>query len=201
LNVTYWLTHPHLVAPRLAYWLWERRNPDKPWLCPGTVRYLESALAPPMRGLEFGSGRSTTWFARRLGHLTSVEHDEAWHAQVGRALGREHVSNVDYRLVPLDHPENEPERERYDRLPAYVAVLDEFPDAGLDLVVVDGHYRTACIRRCLETLKPGGLLLVDDANLWPAREAIPVPASWELVDESTNGLKRACVWRKPMADG
>jgi hypothetical protein len=197
-NAIYWLRHPQLIPARALYWVWERMNPDRPWLCPGTVRFCEGALTAAMTGVEFGSGRSTAWFARRLRHLTSVEHHPGWYSRVRDDLDRAGLSNVDYRLIPLDHLEGEPERERYDPVPAYVAVLDGFPDESLDVVVVDGHYRTTCIKRCLPKLKPGGLLLVDDLNLWPARGLIPVPGSWELVDESTNRLKRTCVWRKPV---
>jgi predicted O-methyltransferase YrrM len=201
MNVGFWVRHPRLIPHRVAYWLWERMNPGKPWLCQGTLRFLEGALRPSMTGVEFGSGRSTAWFARHLKRLASVEHHESWHDQVRSDLERQRVTNVDYRLVPLDHPEGEPERERYDPLPDYVAVLDGFPAESLDVLVVDGHYRTTCVKQGLDKLRPGGLLLVDDVNLWPSRQAIPVPDSWDLVDESTNGIKSACVWRKPEADG
>jgi predicted O-methyltransferase YrrM len=172
-------------------------NPGKPWLCRGAVVYCEGVLTKSMTAIEFGSGRSTAWFAKHVGRLTSVEHDSGWHSQVAATLERERIANVDYRLVPLEHPENEPERATYEPLPAYVAVLNAFDDESLDLVVVDGHYRTTCIVNCLSKLRPNGLLLVDDVNLWPSESAIPVPANWPLVSRSSNGIKRTCVWRKP----
>ena len=91
-------------------------------------------------------------------------------------LASQDLTNVDYRLVPLDHPVSDAERAEYATVPRYVAVADEFPDRSLDLGVVDGHYRTNCIRRCLGKLRPNGLLMVDDVNMWPTREEIPVPA-------------------------
>ncbi|MEP7340597.1 MAG: class I SAM-dependent methyltransferase [Acidobacteriota bacterium] len=150
-----------------------------------------------MSGLEFGSGRSTSWLAHHLGQLTSVEHVAAWFDKVREDLHREKVGNVDYRLIPLDHTESEPEQENYQPLPAYVRVLEDFADDELDFVIVDGHYRTTCIKFGLRKLKPGGLLLVDDTNLWPSRSLIPVPSDWALMDESTNGIKQACIWKKP----
>jgi hypothetical protein len=148
-----------------------------------------------MRGLEFGSGRSTSWFAGLLGRLTSVEHDSAWYQEVKAKLATNNVTNVDYRFVALDHPEAEPERPEYDPLPSYVKVADDFPDKGLDLVIVDGHYRTHCIRRSVPKIKAGRYLLVDDVNFWPSVQSLPVPKDWRIVDDSTNGIKRCVIWQ------
>lgn len=189
--IRFWLTHPILGFHRLRYWVWERLHPDKPWLCPGTVRFCERRLHRGMSALEFGSGRSTVWFAG----LTSVEHDRDWYERVRGQLAQNGVANVDYRLVPLEHPESEPEDAMYEPLPAYVRTADGFPDSGLDFVVVDGHYRTHCVRRAVPKVKPGGYLLVDDINLWPSPDALPVPAGWQVADDSTNGLKRCIVWQ------
>src|SRR5919108_1783395 len=82
----------------LIHQAWRRlyilRHPDHPWLDPAAIRYLEGALDRSMIGLEWGSGRSTRWFASRLKHLTSVEHDSSWHERVRDALTRHGVSNV-----------------------------------------------------------------------------------------------------------
>ena len=197
MNLNFWLRRPHLVVARLRYWLWEWANPDKPWLTPGAVAFCARALDRSMHALEFGSGRSTAWFARHVGRLTSVEHAEAWYRKVREQLDRENPGQIDYRLVPLEHPEAEPEQEHYDPLPAYVGVLAGFPEESLDLVVIDGHYRTACLRACPPRLAPGGLLLVDDVHLWGGVARVPVPAGWPLVHRSGNGLKETCLWLKP----
>jgi hypothetical protein len=46
-------------------------HPDVPWLTRQAVEILEDWLKPGYVGLEWGSGRSTLWFARRVSHLTS----------------------------------------------------------------------------------------------------------------------------------
>src|SRR4051812_4904265 len=166
MNVKHWLRNPGKIVSRLRYYGWERLNPDKPWLCPGTIRFCEKHLGRSFGALEFGSGRSTRWFAARVGKLTSVEHNADWHAIVAQQLAAHGCDNVNYRLIPLNHGVDEPERETYDPLPDYVAVMNEFADGSLDLIVVDGHYRTMCIKACLNKLRPGGLLLVDDTNMW-----------------------------------
>jgi len=196
-NLSYWLRHPDRIFARVRYFAWERMNMDKPWLCPSSVRFCDLNLTGSMTGLEFGSGRSTAWFAGRLERLVNVEHNPGWHERVQARLASQNLTNVDYRLIPLDHPESDPERAEYATVPRYVAVADEFPDDSLDLVVVDGHYRTHCIRRCSEKLRPNGLLMVDDVNLWLTREEIPVPADWPVADLGSNGIKQTCIWRKP----
>lgn len=87
--------------------------------------------------------------------------------------------NVGYRLVLLDHPELEPERERYESFPSYVRVPANFAHGMFDLIVVDGHYRTTCIRPSVPRVAPGGLLLVDDVDMWGGIERVPLPKNWE----------------------
>lgn len=192
----YWLRHPGRLWPRIRYWWWEKRNPDKPWLTPGAVEFLESHLTPEMNALEYGSGRSTLWFASKVGHLVSIEHDEGWFQKVRAELLRHDCGNVDYRHVPLDHPVSEPERPGYNPLPAYVVTGVNCPDESLDFVVIDGHYRGTCIGAALTRIVPGGLLLVDDANMWPENSP-PVPRDWPEVSRTTNGIKFTVIWRKP----
>ena len=134
---------------------------------------------------------------REVERLVSVEHDPDWYERIRIRIASAKLTNIDYRLVALDHPEPEPERARYAPLPQYVAVTDDSRDESFDFVLVDGHYRTHCIRRCMGKLRPKGLLMIDDVNLWPAREDIPVPADWPVVDLGSNGIKQTCIWRKP----
>jgi len=195
-NIAYWVRRPHLIVARIRYWLWEQANPDQPWFCPGAVLFCEGILTQSMQVLEFGSGRSTLWFAHRVGRIASVEHSPLWFGRVESAIARNQLKNVDYRFVPLDHSETEPEQESYDHLPKYVSVLDTFPNQSLDLVLVDGHYRTACIRQCTPKVKPGGFLLVDDVDIWGGVERVPTGSAWSLVHESTNGLKSTAVWQR-----
>ena len=192
--VLFWVRQPWLIPARVKYWVWERRNPDKPWLCPGTVAFCEATVTKSMQVLEFGSGRSTRWFAQLAGHVTSVEHDSTWYHEVQQQLAQAQVTNVDYLNVPLE-PEPVSEEHSDQRIPKYVAVVDRFADQSLDLIIVDGKYRSICIRQATRKLAPGGYLLVDDAERWPSLAALDVPPDWRIVDDSTNGLKRCVIWQ------
>lgn len=57
---------PRYVFNRIAVLLDERRNPEHPWLTADAVRILSTLILPTDIGVEFGSGRSTKWFAQRL---------------------------------------------------------------------------------------------------------------------------------------
>jgi predicted O-methyltransferase YrrM len=201
MKVLFWLRRPRHALHRARYWWWEKMNPDKPWLSPGTIRFLEHHLSATMRGLEFGSGRSTTWFATRIGRLTSVEHNAEWFDRVSSRLQARGITNVDYRLVPLDHTEAEAEQAPYDPVPSYPGVAAELENASLDLVLVDGHYRNHCIRGVIPKLRPGGYLVVDDVNFWPEGARLPVPEHWPVVDESSNGLKITRTWKVSSESG
>jgi hypothetical protein len=80
-----------------------------------------------------------------------------------------------------------------------VAVAKQFLNNSLDFVVVDGHYRHACVKQALPKLKPGGLLLVDDFGFVPSLSEWGVPSSWPVVLKSSNSYKDTIIWRKPIA--
>jgi hypothetical protein len=193
-RLAYLATHPVYALRRIAYKVYEARHPDEPWISQGAIRFCERKLRRGMEAVETGSGRSTGWFGRRVGHLLSVEHSEEWYEKVKPALVD--VPNVDYRLVPLDHPPEEPTRPVYDPLPRYVAVFNELDDGSIDLVIIDGHYRQACILAAIPKLKVGGLLLLDNSNRLSDTEW-GIPASWPLVHRSANVMTVTSIWQKP----
>jgi hypothetical protein len=36
INLAHWLHNPDKILARLQYGIWERLNPEKPWLCAGS---------------------------------------------------------------------------------------------------------------------------------------------------------------------
>jgi len=111
-------------------------------------------------GAEFGSGRSTSWFALRIGHLTSVEHNSEWHGIVTDSIGRQgYSSKVNYHLASIESPDgNSADSE-------YVKIIDTFDDEALDFALVDGVLRDHCALRIIHKIRPGGMLIIDNANL------------------------------------
>ena len=148
------------LSPRCLYALlrrqiWIRTHPSVPWLTRQAVEILDGRLKPSDVGLEWGSGRSTLWFAQRVAHLTSIEHNDRWYKRVKKMLCEKGADNVDLLYAPLEAGEG--------GLPEYVRVAAEKPKASLDFVLVDGRLRDQCAEVALQLLKPGGMLLIDDA--------------------------------------
>jgi predicted O-methyltransferase YrrM len=149
---------PRYVYDRARQFVYERRHPRAPWITPEAARLLTFMLRSQDRGLEFGSGRSTIWFAERVRHLTSVEHDQRWHAQVSELLHERCLDNVDYVLAPLDQP---PELGGSSE---YASAALAFAETSLDFVLVDGAYRDHTAMHVLSKIKPGGILIIDNVN-------------------------------------
>lgn len=201
---------PRYLFNRFRLGVYESLHPKAPWLTPAAIRYLDAHLKGTDVALEFGSGRSTLWFARRVARLISVEHDRAWYEKVSQRLADEGVTNVDYRHCESDPNEdprpwirdpscrNDDEANRTD----YVRTIDGFANESLDFVLIDGVHRSACAVRVIPKLRPGGLLAVDNINWYlpcsshspNSRRATQGPASgeWGRFHELTRNWQ--CVW-------
>jgi SAM-dependent methyltransferase len=151
---------PSYLIPRLRQIAFSRRFPDAPWLVESAVFLLESWLKPTDVGLEWGSGRSTVWLARRMKRLITIEADRTWYEEIRKRLREaDLLARTDYRHIPceleeIDEPASHP----------YADVAAEFPDGSFDFCLVDGHIRATCFRSVLRKIKPGGLLALDNAN-------------------------------------
>src|SRR6266704_4384846 len=89
---------PRYIYDRLNQIVYQRKHPDAPWLGHEMVRILEDWLMPDDRGFEWGSGRSTIWFAKRVRSLVSVEHNSDWSRWVNAELRARSVKNVEYHV-------------------------------------------------------------------------------------------------------
>jgi hypothetical protein len=148
-KISHWT--PRYIVNRIALALYEKQNPKHPWLTRSAISILSSCLKKSDIGLEWGSGRSTAWFATRIKYLISVEDTFEWYQKVKESLDDLQVDNVEYLFK--------------DNEAAYVGVVDSLQDNSLDFVLVDGRdYRAACAVRAAGKLKVGGLLVVDNAN-------------------------------------
>jgi predicted O-methyltransferase YrrM len=149
---------PRYVYNRTRLLVYERRHADEPWLTPAAIGLLGSLLRPADQGVEFGSGRSTVWFASRVATLTSVEHHAGWYDIVSATLEERGLGNVNYLLVPEDQ-----EVERGGDS-AYARTALGFADASVDFALIDGHYRDYSAKFILPKIRTGGMLIIDNAE-------------------------------------
>ena len=148
---------PRYLKDKLVSNNYRRRYPDRPWLTPAANEFLISILKDSDIALEFGSGNSTLWFARRIQHLTSVEHNQDWYQKVQQMLKENGQDNVDYNCYPR-------EQDGDGSLSAYVMQAAQFAPGSLDMVLVDGIYRDHCALKALKLICPGGILVIDNVN-------------------------------------
>lgn len=211
------LLRPRYVADRVRLAVHQRLHPDAPWLTAEATALLDEWLEPTHVGIEWGSGRSTLWFARRVRHLVSVEHHAGWHATVSAQIAEERLMNVDYRLHPCQ-PERVETPEWIAAMMAsdYVRAVDTFDARAVDFALVDGMYRSACALAVLPKLRSGGLLIVDNVNWFlPSSSRAPTSRSptdaplsptwaefaeamrgWEL-RWTQNGVADTAIWVAP----
>jgi predicted O-methyltransferase YrrM len=159
---------PRYVENRIRDILYQRAHPEDPWLTPASIRLLSRLLRPADRGAEFGSGRSTIWFAARVAALTSVEHNPRWHETVTTGLKERGFDNVECILTHEDQP------MECGGDSAYAKTALAFADASLDFALVDGLYRDYSAKFIMPKIKTGGMLIIDNVNWYlPCRSKAP----------------------------
>jgi len=147
-----------------------------PWITFDAIDYLERHVACGSKVFEYGSGSSTLFWLRLDAQCTSVEHDPQWFSLIRERVGA--CDRLDYRLVspePCDgtpcgdiaDPNQYASGDRTFRgysFKRYVQQIDEFADASFDIVSIDGRARPSCVMHGAAKIKPGGLLILDNAD-------------------------------------
>ena len=155
--------NPPYLVKRLALMRYQAANPNAPWLTADAITALQDILKPDDVGYEFGSGRSTTWFAGRVGYLHSMEHVPEWYERVRLKLDEAKlIAKVNHQLAPDSRHAGED--DLFDETHPYVKHFAEMPNNSLDFVLVDGIMRLTCFRFALARLKPGVVLILYNAN-------------------------------------
>ncbi len=185
-TVSHWT--PEYIINRTAAAFYEKRHPELPWLTSSAISILSTFLKETDNGLEWGSGRSTAWFASKVNSLVSVENNLDWYHHVDKKLQSLDFNNVDYKYI--------------EDKSKYVQVVNLFEDDSLDFALVDGapsDIRDQCAIGVLNKIKDGGCIIVDNANWFlPSESHSPNSRSyengaasetWELFLESVNNWR------------
>lgn len=147
---------PRALASTLLLRLLGRR-PERPWISYRAAARLEELMDRDWQVLEFGSGMSTLWLARRCAGVTSIESDPAWYQRTAALLARRQADNVQLRLRQGSAYED----------------LSDLPDGAFDLALVDGIRRAECCAALLPKLKRGGWVYLDNADRAGAQPPSP----------------------------
>lgn len=181
----------------------------KPWTSPASIAIFDALLTSDMIGLEYGSGRSTTYFARRLQFLHTVEHHAGWYEQVQQILQAEGLQNIDYQHIARQEEDQlplpafyaeyqlDPDTFAYRKdYRTYFERINQLDDNYLDFALIDGRARTECVLCVRAKLKPGGILALDNSERDRYSLARQLLANWPSVT-TTNGITNTTIWFKP----
>lgn len=148
----------------------ERRAVDKdgqpiPWMTYPAIDFLSQLDLRAKTVFEYGAGASTFYFAARAQRVLSIESDPEWYAELRLRLPENcwiFLSESDPQIYA-------------DQIAAH---------GRLDVIVVDGPgaARPLCCRRALEHLAPGGVVVLDNSDMWPGSAAILRDAGLIQVD-------------------
>lgn len=151
-----------------------------PWITFQALDFIDRWINSrrDLKVFEYGSGGSTLYWQKFSSLVVSIEHDEGWYHLVQEAIQGSKAH--DYRLIL---PERRNEFMNSDCDPAdpdaygtgdellrkfsfyrYVTQIDAFDDHFFDVILIDGRSRPSCIKHSIKKIKPGGLLIVDNAD-------------------------------------
>lgn len=121
-------------------------RPIVPWWPLPAIREVNARLRPDMRAIEFGSGSSSIWIARRVGYLVCREHDRNWAEVTRRRLASCEVTNCEVQhCADTD----------YYRIES---------DQRFDFAVIDGEFRWKCIEAVWPHMNSGGIIYFDNSD-------------------------------------
>lgn len=125
-----------------------KRRPKVPWISYRAISEIEKLMRPDWKVVEFGSGSSTAWLAKRCGFLYSIENNEGWYRMISQELAKGKISNVRYEL----------------RSDSDYSDLSNVDDYSLDFALVDGWNRADCMRQVIKKIKKGGVIYLDNSD-------------------------------------
>lgn len=200
MNPAIWTPRYAINRTKLA--IWEKIHNDEPWLTPDSISFLKSFLKASDIGIEWGSGRSTIWFSKKVDRLISIETDKGWYDSVKVRLNSMNRDNVELIYAP-DKESSE-----------YIKKCINISENSIDFALIDGsHSRDVAAKVSIPLLKSGGLLIVDNINWYVTSPFGSAPKSvretrteWRALEQSlkqwrcywtTSGVTDTAIWFKP----
>ncbi|MDB5322401.1 MAG: hypothetical protein JWN40_4032 [Phycisphaerales bacterium] len=149
-------TNYSILRDEYGQWnsFWNSKCLDKdgnfvPWFTYPAIEYIKQLDLTDKRVLEYGSGFSTMFWAKRTKSVVSIEDDKAWYEKLKPQL----PANVNYI-----HVNNEQE---------YVGAVGKL-EGQFDIIINDGIYRLSCAKASRPKLADGGIVILDNSD-WCAQ--------------------------------
>lgn len=130
----------------------DREGAPIPWYTYPAIEYLSHIDFSSLKVLEYGSGNSTLWWAKKCEELVSIEGNSKWYEKI---KGVAQISNkVTYLL--------ETSEDAYIRQD-YLLVAN--------VIVIDGFYRSKCADWLIKSIHDKShnvaMLIIDNADWYP----------------------------------
>jgi len=143
-----------------------------PWFTYAFIDFLTEKLDDNFSVFEFGSGNSTLFFAKRIKHVTSVEHNAEWYNKLMSNI----PDNVNLLLSKTESVDD------------YAGLINS-SNNKYDLVFIDGIHRNECSHTAVEILSERGVIVLDDSERAEYSEGIKYI--------SNKGFKKINFWGIP----
>jgi len=127
-----------------------------PWYTLPALEWLKSQDTKNWKVFEFGTGYSTIWWLLNCRDLRGVESNKEW----ANAIGSYFINN----------------KESY--------VNASGGDSGeYNCIIVDGIDREECVRNCLDNIRSGGFLIIDnfESENYDASQTDELLKDWPVV--------------------
>lgn len=192
----------------IFYWrIYRRMHPNTPFYTPQATRMIEGLMDRSWNVFEWGSGRSSLWYAERAGKYFCVEHDRGWYNKTAAMMNQNLVAEVEMIYSPQLQEDGQffweqdwPHYKSLGRPPGkpsfrkYMAEIDRFPDGYFDCIVLDGRERLGCAFHAVPKLKQSGILVLDDSLRRRYRDIFAMLGNWHT-SRTNFGLLQTTVFR------
>ena len=140
---------PIYIINRIKVFIYEILNPEAPWLTRKSNQLIDKIINNKILMIEFGSGRSTKWFSKRVKKIISLEHNKEWYNIV-----KDMDLSNNAEIILKENQEN------------YINYINKFEDNYFDVCLIDGIQRGECFLNSYNKVKKKGLIIFDDANAY-----------------------------------
>lgn len=133
----------------------DREGNPIPWYTYSMIDFLKDKDFSQRIVLEFGSGQSTRWWARRAARVVSLESSREWFEHVRQSL----PTNVTLYFTAND-----------------LSGFDELvEDDRYDVLIVDGLDRAKAAAKAMHHVKPDGCIILDNSEgHWGPEGSYPI---------------------------
>lgn len=142
---------PRYILNRIKQWNYERTHKDLPWLNKNGNEYLEKIICKDWRVVEFGGGRSSSFFLKKVQKLITIEHDYKYYKKI-KENNSKYIDNNQFEIYNLNKKEE------------FLNFINNLDSQSLDLVFVDSIFRYLVTSTILDKIKINGFLIVDNIN-------------------------------------